>query len=921
MEVEIQILDTLFRRISPGQILQRLRTSGPLLDDRADRELFRKFAPTDLKGYSLDEHDLFYSRLQTEAAGFQVNFCQKMNRVYRRNILIEEESALKHDLPLPSAALYCVLALAERMLTIDGQDPCCRIEQVLPWREAYLLLGQDLFVCAYMAMVDLIDGRKREKFVWPAVLRTDCRQLNRRLAKGLAENHQHLYGSSQSFALSWMSAMNYPCDLDVLEKGFGTLFQPFNIVEPEQYLVSNRDRVRYACRCRVHLFRWLKGNIPKETNYAEEKLNSPKKKLNNPVEKPNNSGDYENSRWKWLHQLCPELEALEEVNELRQRYGARIPQKEGESQVLDYALEEHIYVAAPDAHYRALAGERYFLYQCFRAFLQGELSEADQGVFYLYLILKLMFRSELIQVNGKVGFHNFSDYQDRKDRLLRPMHWNELYRMAINAPQKEEHVISLETRMVPKTTAKGSIDRVQEADDSYAFANLTLAQIQEMSPFTRVEEREDFSKEGHFYVFHFTKGEDDDPHDIDFLELRCRHQKRRALVKQQAVGLAKAFSESSEFCSRVRGIDAASHEIGCPPEVFAQAYRFLRGFRTSDFFCPLLFYPAVERRLGYTYHAGEDFLDIASALRTIDETVELLELDRGDRIGHALGLGINPEMHYQSKLHRVVMSKQERLDNLVWLIFRGNQLLDYREISFFASLEDETKRLMMEIYGDAIGENNWSVTLEEYFCAMKLRGDDPQSYLSMDYQPHIGFADVYDEFSIRENPELEQYRKSQVICGLYYYYHFGRREKIRGNEIVTIEIDARYVYIMERLQNSMQKYLAQRGIAIECNPSSNVLIGTFGRYQTHPIFRFHNEGLERDLEKLAECSQLRVSINTDDLGVFDTSLEFEYALVFHALRTMTNTKGERLYTDEAILDYLDLLRDMGHEMIFLPAWD
>ena len=228
---------------------------------------------------------------------------------------------------------------------------------------------------------------------------------------------------------------------------------------------------------------------------------------------------------------------------------------------------------------------------------------------------------------------------------------------------------------------------------------------------------------------------------------------------------------------------------------------------------------------------------------------------------------------------------------------------------------------MVEIYGDATHGNGSDTDLECYFYSMKLRGDDPERYLTMGYQPHKGITDPYEEFAVQESPVLDQYRKSEIICKLYYYYQFGTLEKVRGNETTTVEIDGRYAYIMGRLQDAMQKKLAKLGIAIECNPSSNVLIGTFGRYQTHPIFRFHNAGLEKDREKLAGCSQLRVSVNTDDLGVFDTSLSFEYALLFHALKSMADERGEPLYTDDEILDYLDDVRNMGHDMTFLPSWE
>ena len=67
-----------------------------------------------------------------------------------------------------------------------------------------------------------------------------------------------------------------------------------------------------------------------------------------------------------------------------------------------------------------------------------------------------------------------------------------------------------------------------------------------------------------------------------------------------------------------------------------------------------------------------------------------------------------------------------------------------------------------------------------------------------------------------------------------------------------------------------------RGLGIETNPSSNYVIGTFKNYAKHPIFNFYNKGLTYDPAKLDDCAQLSVSVNTDDQGVFATSLENEY---------------------------------------------
>lgn len=71
--------------------------------------------------------------------------------------------------------------------------------------------------------------------------------------------------------------------------------------------------------------------------------------------------------------------------------------------------------------------------------------------------------------------------------------------------------------------------------------------------------------------------------------------------------------------------------------------------------------------LGKTYHAGEDFLDVVDGLRAIDEAIRFLNLDCGDRIGHALALGVNVAEWYQGKGCQISLSTQDHLDNIAWM--------------------------------------------------------------------------------------------------------------------------------------------------------------------------------------------------------------------------------------------------------------
>ena len=73
----------------------------------------------------------------------------------------------------------------------------------------------------------------------------------------------------------------------------------------------------------------------------------------------------------------------------------------------------------------------------------------------------------------------------------------------------------------------------------------------------------------------------------------------------------------------------------------------------------------------------------------------------------------------------------------------------------------------------------------------------------------------------------------------------------------------------------MGKDFASRGIGVETNPSSNLAISMAESYEELPIVQMYNKDLTWDEEKLRECPQINVSINTDDKGIFHTSLENE----------------------------------------------
>lgn len=867
-EIDTKQLNALFRCIPPNTIWERLSNISGYIEGESDQALLTRIFGNVLTEYTLDEQFLIIRRLQAEAA---------------------KSAECKKSMSLAEIALYSVLLAAQKVLVQVAEEPRCKIDKVLPWREAYLLLGQDVFVCAFLAYSDLKNQKKREKFTWPAILATDHVALNQMLQQGISENHQHLHGSSQTFALNWCSVMNDTESHRLIPKYFQELYQPFVISSSKDRMLSTRERVEYACLCRMSLFRWLKNQ-------------------DNP--------------WDWLQEANPIAAIDLQLTHLRDFYGAKLLQLNNSTACLDYAMESIIINEDPNSPVRSLAGERHLMYQCFRKFFSGEMNNRTVWGFYLYLILKSMFRSELIQVNKKTGFRNFAYYQNRKAKLLckRSCYDNELIRMAINSPLSGDHVISLETRIAPEGTAQDNFETVLQIDQQTTFAEIPQSQmnLDNRDRLNRNAIQKAYADKKHFFVIHFIKNPDSAPDGLLDLALISRNHAVRQELRRKERALAMGLKKSPYLAQRIRGIDAANFEVGCPPEVFAQTFRYLRKLHfTNDLLDPYFSVPRPKETLAATYHAGEDFLDIAGALRCIDEAINFLELKRGDRIGHALGLGVEPRGHYNLKNRQIFLPKQERLDDLVWLLYKSQDLHVKLDAFVENKLRKEAELLLQEIYGKVINANNWHVTLLVYYFSMQLRADNPEMYKTLDFISPDCLLIPENQFMISaHNTALNQYRQDSTIVGLYHYYHYGKHEKIIGNQVVQIDITEEYIQLMREMQDALQRDIAEKGLIIECNPSSNVLIGSFMKYRHHPMFRFNNTGLGGNATGSHSCSQLHICVNTDDSGVFDTSLAFEYALLFHALYEERDETGVRRYTESDILHYLDHLRKLGNQAVF-----
>jgi len=940
-------IEILFSKSNPEKIIQLFFQGIDAIDmsEEISKEHFLSISETLEKGKTKDEWEAVYNIVNDEWNRYSIDKSRN-SQEYRKNVF------------------YILYNFAKDVLIEQEEKPVCEFSQLLRWRDISYKLGEDIFTTAFFAYEDLPRKRKRHYFSWLPIIPTNNYHLQEILERGITDIHFHLYGSSLNFDISWISLMNRITGrkgefdkIKISKKPDALLW----FGEPNLSLYSLYIK---AFAIRQMLFRMI---IKDTLQFREKKEKEEKKKTEKIELQSEEDKKQENKNAFVIRNVIDELylpvlrckteeellfftyDLQKEAEILSHLYG-----KKYGNDYVDYAIKKTFSDKNYDAdsyHNSVLYGERWLMYKMFSFVFSAKKERTIyKAFFYAYLIIKTKIGNELIQVNPYPGFRNFQEIQDRKSIFIHDdsVYEDLLVSVAINNALQSLNVKYLEARVPPKNTLNEIENLIRKLDNDVHSKKFTCP-VKEI-PYKKPLEHnliydENFdkkyidNKDRYFYIFHFIKQKDKEIkqkdkdelfYETQYLLVNPRHSELRKSIKEQtmAINLLRRQGyplQKPPIKERLVGIDSANSEIGCRPEVFAQAYRYLKGYSTEldNHFLT----SSTIMHLGYTYHVGEDFLDIADGLRAIDETVKFLNFSRGDRLGHGLALGVNPNNYYEKKNYQIVLPKQDFLDNVVWMLMQVRIYNLTATQSLLFELQNHYTALIHHIYeSELIGKkkekNNGYITIdvcgipiEVYYLSWLLRGDEPDLY----------FKNIYGNFNpitywekCGENylPECDKARNNSIARSLYKAYHFSAKAKRCGNEYDEFKISRDYVNLIIDIQNAMMRDLARKHIAIETNPTSNKLIGDYKLYADLPLKRFFNLGLTYDSQELSSNPQLSVSLNTDDLGIFSTSIENEYALMAIALEKETTFDGQPRYISRMIYDWLDRIRSMGFEQRF-----
>lgn len=387
---------------------------------------------------------------------------------------------------------------------------------------------------------------------------------------------------------------------------------------------------------------------------------------------------------------------------------------------------------------------------------------------------------------------------------------------------------------------------------------------------------------------------------------------------QNTITMRKEMITSAEVLENMRssiplladyvvGLDAASEENAAEPWVFAPVYKAIRQKSITK---PLVQDGEGDIRrvnnLGFTYHVGEEFRHILSGLRHVDEVVNEFQFKAGDRLGHAISLGVDID-YWVERNEAVIIPLQEYMEDLLWLW--GKRVYHNWNMFFDVdALEGQVLDYVKSVLGDVSG-----LTIPVLYEAYKMKFEKDydrifdETRMLIAKKPKDSFPmnitkGHFCRLYSKDSPYGLMWTSRKIFCTFFCPAYYSLY-----NHPILVHVDKNKAELFKAIQKAVAKEVEQRGIYIETNPTSNLSIGELNSLQDISIMKLNARELY-DEQRLAY--EILATVNSDNPVIFNTNCENEHAYVYHALTSYGFPK-------ERVLHWIDKIRQMGLDSSFI----
>lgn len=422
--------------------------------------------------------------------------------------------------------------------------------------------------------------------------------------------------------------------------------------------------------------------------------------------------------------------------------------------------------------------------------------------FHQYLLILGLVNQMLVQQPQCFGFEQFQHYTSNGLREYSEQEYEQRFLQL--AGNQLNNIKIIEGRFSPKD---------KEYKNNYLIDKIRRGWL-------LLNNRQGCNKSDIRLIAHFIKRADKQKKDIRFKELRLKNKK----ICEALISLRNSGSKNGKA---IVGIDAAASEFDTPPEVFAPVFKKLRekGFQH------------------FTYHAGEDFYHLLGGLRAIYEAITFLDLQRGDRIGHATAAGVAPETWAHNVGCEVVVPIGAYMDDLLFVY----NLISNNECKALDSLMPRLYMRITELSREIYPNDDFQVY--DLIYAWKRRQED--------------ILELADSGELNNIKALRRYHQKE------YVEKYKKEIKVKIFEILDEKA-------LREVQLAVLKIMHHKEIAIETLPTSNIFIGYHNSFNTYHLvnwIRWEKEG--KPIPPIV--------LGTDDAGIFATNIYNEYCHIYTLL--------------------------------------
>lgn len=808
--------------------------------------------------------------------------------------------------------------LASTYLTFQDGNPVCRFELLPDFTDIRLQVFTDQIACwsvAHRLYSDRSFFDPSFRCNWPIGLKYDRSHLSEELKEGLVDGHVHLGGVPTTIDLLYelTNPKSHLLNLDALRKWKTDLNdRPFS-----DLIIL---RLRQACMIRDVLKVMLNARMPiprrdilSFTDNSDSKIKGTVQTLSI-IEQIFQYYEFElqANRYQSSNRFTAYLKFISS--------GTILPRRLPQGLVFSFGR---------NGFFNSIDEERRLLVMAFCAVfgMFGSMSPWFTDLLVMYLTLQNVFHRVVTQAMRRPGFSNFVDWYDSKARKL----------FASSDERRQGLILS---RVTDNWTTRVEGRITPERDTVASWLNA----LRIHNPSQDYKLGRDFGFIVHFIKDEYHPSRNKPATSFRYHQKSLWRRQLRRKLRHQAFELEDQRAQNQEIAHAILAIDAARHEKDASPELFAPAFRYLRrpftgtGHSKQSLFVSPLPVPPLKA----TFHVGEFFNHPISGLRAVDEAIRFLHLNSGDRIGHGTVMGIDYSSWIRNTGTNPYLSREELFDNLVWMADRLQGRGEYREL--ITPLLPSISREFETLYRCESVPNPRTLT-DLLAAAWKLRWMDPEPLFSV--LKAFGFfqgvflkdkkhrndpsdtclegvflpchvyhncaidrtmyqCDLSDSrnwkrcFAVRSvdatSRDLDWRTATigldEIFSGdipkaslrYLWIYHHDKQYKERAQRPVICKDDlTNWPVLFDVLRDIVLSEIEKRDITIEVCPTSNYMIGGFGEFSSHPIFKFDTTGLKAQVKR-----RVRVMVNTDNPGIFSTNLENEYAL----LASAAESRGE-----------------------------